>query len=121
QPTNVALKSAVSQSQRARMGCSHRGELWPAMVPSSSTSVRIVQADGRKKCGGRHVWLVSARSSCHFERGRGSMGKEFVETAVQPAQAAQSEFGVPASITLAQAILESGWGDKHMGNANNYF
>jgi flagellar protein FlgJ len=29
--------------------------------------------------------------------------------------------GVPASITIAQAILESGWGKHHIGKANNYF
>ena len=28
---------------------------------------------------------------------------------------------VPASVTVAQAILESGWGEGHMGDANNYF
>jgi hypothetical protein len=28
---------------------------------------------------------------------------------------------VPASVTLAQAVLESGWGKFHLGPANNYF
>jgi flagellum-specific peptidoglycan hydrolase FlgJ len=45
----------------------------------------------------------------------------FFAMAVGPAQASQKETGVPASVTLAQAILESGWGDNHMGNACNYF
>lgn len=45
----------------------------------------------------------------------------FFAMAVAPAQASQKETGVPASVTLAQAILESGWGDQHMGDACNYF
>lgn len=37
--------------------------------------------------------------------------------------AVQSEIatGTPAAITIAQAILESGWGKHHIGAANNYF
>lgn len=50
------------------------------------------------------------------------MQKEaFFAMAVGPAQASQKATGVPASVTLAQAILESGWGDQHMGDACNYF
>ena len=45
----------------------------------------------------------------------------FIEDAVEPAQAAQRETTIPASVTIAQAILESQWGDKHIGEANNYF
>ena len=45
----------------------------------------------------------------------------FLAMAVGPAQASQKETGVPASVTLAQAILESGWGDNHIGDAQNYF
>lgn len=45
----------------------------------------------------------------------------FINDAIEPAQASQLETGVPASVTIAQAILESGWGDKHIGDANNYF
>jgi hypothetical protein len=45
----------------------------------------------------------------------------FFAMAVEPARASQQETGVPASVTLAQAIVESGWGDSHMGDAWNYF
>src|SRR3954453_3540816 len=45
----------------------------------------------------------------------------FFAMAVGPAQASQRQTGVPASVTLAQAILESGWGDSHMGDAWNFF
>jgi flagellum-specific peptidoglycan hydrolase FlgJ len=51
---------------------------------------------------------------------------EFLKTVVPPAQAAQRAYGVPASITIAQAILESsnshGWGQSTLATlCNNYF
>ncbi len=52
---------------------------------------------------------------------RASAYSGFINDAIVPAQASQTETGVPASITIAQAILESSWGDEHIGNANNYF
>jgi uncharacterized protein YraI len=34
----------------------------------------------------------------------------FIASAVKPAQASQDRYDVPAAVTIAQAILESGWG-----------
>ena len=45
----------------------------------------------------------------------------FIKRATGPAQASEKATGVPASVTIAQAILESGWGQHHIGEANNYF
>lgn len=46
----------------------------------------------------------------------------FLAAAAGPAQASQREFKVPASVTLAQAILESGWGKSKLSmNDRNYF
>src|SRR5882672_2793825 len=47
--------------------------------------------------------------------------KAFIKSAADPAQKSEAQTGVPASVTIAQAILESGWGEHHMGDANNYF
>ena len=47
--------------------------------------------------------------------------KAFIKTASVAAQKSEQETGVPASVTIAQAILESGWGEHHMGDANNFF
>lgn len=47
---------------------------------------------------------------------------EFLSGAVPAAQYAQRSFGVLTSVTLAQAILESGWGNSALAKkANNYF
>ena len=45
----------------------------------------------------------------------------FIKSASISAKQSELLTGVPASITVAQAILESGWGEKHIGLANNYF
>lgn len=46
----------------------------------------------------------------------------FLKMAVPAAQASQRKFGVPSSITIAQAILESGWGRSALAvQARNYF
>ena len=45
----------------------------------------------------------------------------FIASAADPAKQSEQRSGVPASVTLAQAILESGWGEHHLGDANNYF
>lgn len=47
--------------------------------------------------------------------------KAFLKEASAAAKKSQAATGVPASIVVAQAVLESGWGKSHMGGANNYF
>jgi flagellar protein FlgJ len=47
---------------------------------------------------------------------------QFVAASVGPAQQGYREFRVPASVTIAQAILESGWGRSGLAaNDRNYF
>jgi hypothetical protein len=46
----------------------------------------------------------------------------FLDLAAQAARQAAALFGVPASVTVAQAILESSWGQSTLAvEANNYF
>jgi flagellar protein FlgJ len=47
---------------------------------------------------------------------------KFIAISAAPAQQGWREFGVPASVTMAQAILESGWGRSGLSaNDRNYF
>jgi flagellum-specific peptidoglycan hydrolase FlgJ len=47
---------------------------------------------------------------------------DFMKMAVPAAIASEAATGVPASITIAQAILESGWGQSGLAKqANNFF
>jgi flagellum-specific peptidoglycan hydrolase FlgJ len=46
----------------------------------------------------------------------------FIASLVSPAQSAQKVFGIPASVTIAQAIIESSWGESSLASlAKNYF
>ena len=46
----------------------------------------------------------------------------FLRNVVPAAIAAQRAYGIPASITIAQAIFESSWGESALASkANNYF
>ncbi|MBU2671013.1 sporangiospore maturation cell wall hydrolase GsmA [Actinoplanes bogorensis] len=48
--------------------------------------------------------------------------EQFIKAAVPGAQLGWREYGVPASVTLAQAILESGWGRSGLSTVDrNYF
>ena len=46
---------------------------------------------------------------------------EFLKTTAPAAQFSQRMCGVPASITIAQAILESGWGKSELAREGNNF
>jgi hypothetical protein len=45
----------------------------------------------------------------------------FFNTAKGPAQAGEKEFGVPASVAMAQAALESAWGESSLTKEGNAF
>lgn len=45
----------------------------------------------------------------------------FITMAAAPAQAGQKDYGVPASVALAQAALESAWGESSLTKEGNAF
>lgn len=47
--------------------------------------------------------------------------RAFLNKAIAAAQACQRRTNVLTSVTVAQALIESGWGKHHIGKANNYF
>ncbi|MBI3964518.1 MAG: glucosaminidase domain-containing protein [Chloroflexi bacterium] len=51
-----------------------------------------------------------------------ALQSQFIAQAIEPAQKSQRETGVPASVTIAQAILESDWGQSGLAvKGQNYF
>lgn len=52
----------------------------------------------------------------------GKMTKaQFIAASVAPAQASRREYGVPVSVTIAQAIIESGWGRSSLTDSDRNF
>lgn len=68
-----------------------------------------------------HHVAPSHRHQIQHQALHGAAHADFVKSAKVSARQSELMTGVPASITIAQAILESGWGEKHLGKANNYF
>lgn len=50
-----------------------------------------------------------------------SSPKAFIRSVAPMAQASQKQYGVPASVAIAQAILESGWGKSGLTQKGNAF
>jgi flagellar protein FlgJ len=75
-----------------------------------------------------HAYIDPASGIARCARGgtpRPSVDREqaeFIASAVQPAQMAWKEYRVPVSVTIAQSIIESGWGRSELSrNHNNHF
>jgi flagellum-specific peptidoglycan hydrolase FlgJ len=68
-----------------------------------------------------HKQSTGLHHSAHKHRALSQKHSTFIQSAAGPAKISELQTGVPASITMAQAILESGWGEHHIGSANNYF
>jgi archaellin len=69
-------------------------------------------------------WLLLAASAVLFLRAaavHAQTDDAFMPSAIRLAQTEQRETGAPASVILAQAILETGWGRQSGPGANNYF
>jgi LysM repeat protein len=66
--------------------------------------------------------LPTSSQSWPLPGSRPASHQQFIQAAVPLAQDAQRQTGVPASVTIAQAILESDWGTSRLTRAaNNYF
>lgn len=73
--------------------------------------------------GGHPLAIAAAREASWPAAETGAKQKaQFIAAAVAPAQQSQWQTGVPASVTIAQAILESSWGDSVLAReADNFF
>ena len=82
------------------------------MGPADQRHVRVPRVREDQQV---HPGLPATAGAARAEPGRDGplttvSNAAFLAAAIGPAQASQREFKVPASVTLAQAILESGWG-----------
>jgi flagellum-specific peptidoglycan hydrolase FlgJ/LysM repeat protein len=93
--------------ERSAIEAKLAGELLATGTPSTSTPAR---SPAKTKAGATKPVALPRSSNA------------FVNELAAGAVAAQKKYGVPASVTIAQAILESGWGKSSLSrDAHNLF
>ena len=120
---SATIQGTVANGAKVSLVCGVVGDLVTGTVRSTTQWNRL--ADGRYIS---HAYVVTP--TLHLCKGitttpasSGNLTPEqFVRAAVPGAQRGWREFGVPPSVTIAQAILESGWGRSKLStNDRNYF
>jgi flagellar protein FlgJ len=109
----VTISCAVNG--QAITGTVGRTTQWDRLADGTYISHAYVRSGAVPACTGGSTAVTGEPS--------GSMSQQqFIAASVAPAQQAYREYGVPASITIAQAILESGWGRSRLSAQDrNYF
>ncbi len=69
---------------------------------------------------------ANAKSSVNFSTPSFAQPKDFVSALIEPAKTVQEKLGVPFQVVIAQAALETGWGqkiikDENGASSNNLF
>ena len=91
-------------------------------APSTQNDVRAPpRNDGRPREGPALAASVEARLPLPSPVGASGEQASFILAAAQAARESQLETGVPASVTTAQAILESFWGSSRLARENNNY
>jgi flagellar protein FlgJ len=120
---SASIQGTVANGAKVALVCGVVGDLVNGTVRSTTQWNRL--ADGRYVS---HAYVVTP--TLHLCKGTttppASTGNlttdQFLRAAVPGAQRGWREFGVPPSVTIAQAILESGWGRSGLSvNDRNYF
>jgi flagellum-specific peptidoglycan hydrolase FlgJ len=119
--TTSTIVGQIPNGGQVALACKVTGEKIYGRVRTTDQWDRTT--DGRYVS---HAYVRGATnlSTCPTPAGPdGSMtAAQFVAASVAPAQQGQREFRVPASVTIAQAILESGWGKSGLtSNDRNFF
>lgn len=71
---------------------------------------------------GATIWFLADEKEDVRTAPAPSTPSEFIDYAVQPAQEGMAEYDVPASVSLAQAIVESNWAQSELTiKGLNYF
>jgi uncharacterized protein YraI len=119
----AAVVGTVADGATVRLACGLVGDLVSTSVQSSNQwdrttdggylSHAYVVAPALPLCAGTTAKPVTSASLTTAQ---------FIAAAVPGAQAGWRQFGVPPSVTIAQAILESGWGRSGLASVDkNYF
>lgn len=122
-PTRSASsRGLVANAVKLRISCATSGDSVTGSVRATTQWDRLT--DGRYIS---HAYVVSAAvPACPASSVPAATPtlttSQFIAAAAPGAQAGWRQFGVPPSVTIAQAILESGWGrSKLAANDRNFF
>jgi flagellar protein FlgJ len=121
--TTATVTGTVANGSKVALLCGVVGDMVNGTVRSTTQWNRL--KDGRYIS---HAYVVTPTLHlCKDARGVAPVATnltnaEFIKAAVPGAQRGWREFGVPPSVTIAQAILESGWGRSGLASRDrNYF
>jgi flagellum-specific peptidoglycan hydrolase FlgJ len=120
---NVDIGSEASHPD----GGSHASSTAPAHAEETNNPANLSASDGESNAGDSRPAL-SARSGREPNMEAApptrqlTLQESFIALIEGPAQATQFETGVPASVSMAQAMLESDWGRSRLSrDAKNFF
>jgi flagellar protein FlgJ len=107
--TRLSLSCAVAgESVTGSLGTTAQ---WDRLTDGRYVSHAYVSSAALPRCAGRPPAAPVTMTNA-----------QFIAMAVPGAQRGWRQFGVPASVTIAQAILESGWGRSALSASDrNYF
>lgn len=118
--TLTSVKGTAANGSRLSVSCAVNGEYVVGSVRSTSQWDRLT--DGRFVS---HAYVTSgAIRTCPGSTAPTPTmtNAQFIAAAAPGAQRGWREFGVPPSVTIAQSILESGWGRSGLAATDrNYF
>jgi uncharacterized protein YraI len=119
----ATLVGTVANGARITVTCAAAGSYVSGAVRDSRQWDRLTNGNYVSHA---YVQLSASPPTCSGSSVAGPVGTQtnaqFIAASVAPAQRGYREFKVPASVTIAQAILESGWGRSALtANDRNYF
>jgi uncharacterized protein YraI len=111
--------SSVPNGAAITMSCQVTGDYISGTVRATSQWDRLTNGNYVSHA---YVQTSATLPGCPTAPAGNLTNAQFIAASVAPAQQGYREFNVPASVTIAQAILESGWGRSGLAhNDLNYF
>jgi flagellum-specific peptidoglycan hydrolase FlgJ len=115
----TSVMGQVSPGGAVSMSCAVSGDYVSGTVRSTSQWDRLTSGNYVSHAYVQTSATLPTCAGAPVSGGTGPVGSmtnaQYIAAAVAPAQQGYREFRVPASVTIAQSILESGWGRNYFG------
>lgn len=119
-PTQLRPVGTILARASLAVSCQVIGDTVAGSARTTSRWDRLI--NGRFVLDADFRWSGSRPTTAYCQLGRGvapAPGTPFVQWAAPYAQASMRDYKVPASVIIAQAILESGWGGSGLAKYGN--